>query len=94
MSTPDPIFKDDELFERRSKGRTIINRDGLLFFTGQADVFPCCVHDATNAGAGIRLNGLSIVPSEFGISFDRFRTMRKCRLVWRDGDFVGTAFES
>jgi len=40
------------------------------------------------------LNGLNIVPSEFGISFDSFRTMRRCRLVWRDGDFVGAAFES
>jgi hypothetical protein len=94
MSTPNPILKEDDLFERRSKGRTIINRDALLFFTGQHDVFPCRVRDATNAGAGIMLNGLNIVPSEFGISFDRFRTMRRCRLVWRDGDFVGGRFES
>jgi hypothetical protein len=40
------------------------------------------------------LNGLNIVPSEFGISFDNFRTTRRCRLIWRDGDFVGAAFES
>jgi hypothetical protein len=40
------------------------------------------------------LNGLNIVPSEFGISFDNFRTMRRCRLIWRDGDYVGVAFES
>jgi hypothetical protein len=40
------------------------------------------------------LNGLNILSSEFGISFDNFRTMRRCRLIWRDGDFVGVAFES
>jgi hypothetical protein len=40
------------------------------------------------------LNGLNIVPSGFGISFDNFRTLRRCRLIWRDGDFVGVAFES
>jgi hypothetical protein len=34
------------------------------------------------------------VPSEFDISFDNFRTMRHCRLIWRDGDFVGVAFET
>jgi hypothetical protein len=27
--------------------------------------------------------------SEFGISFDNFHTMRRCRLIWRAGDFVG-----
>jgi hypothetical protein len=46
-----------------------------------------------NLGACIRLNGLSIVPSEFGISFDSFRTMHLCRLVWRQGDFLGVAFQ-
>jgi hypothetical protein len=40
------------------------------------------------------LNGVNIVPSEFGISFDGFRTMRLCRLIWRDGDFLGVAFKS
>jgi hypothetical protein len=45
-------------------------------------------------GAGLRLNGLNLLPFEFGISFDRFRTMRRCRLVRRDGDFVGVTFES
>jgi hypothetical protein len=78
--------------ERRAGGRTTINRDVLMFFNG--NVHPCCVRDITNLGACIRLNGLSIVPSEFGISFDSFRTMRRCRLIWRDGDFVGVAFES
>ena len=80
--------------ERRAVGRTTINRDVLMFFTGQDRVHACCVRDVTNQGAGLRLNGLNIVPSEFGISFDNFRTMRACRLIWRDGDFVGVAFES
>jgi hypothetical protein len=80
--------------ERRAVARTTINRDVLMFFAGQDRVQPCCVRDATNLGACIRLNGLSIVPSEFGISFDRFRTMRLCRMVWRQGDSLGVAFEN
>ena len=80
--------------ERRAVARTKINRDVLMFFMGQDRVHPCCVRNVTNHGAGLRLNGLNIVPSEFGISFDNFRTMRACRLIWRDGDFVGVAFES
>jgi hypothetical protein len=80
--------------ERRAVGRTTINRDVLMFFTGQDRVHACCVRDVTNHGAGLRLNGLNIVPSEFGISFDNFRTMRRCRLIWRDRDFLGATFES
>jgi hypothetical protein len=80
--------------ERRAVGRTTINRDVLMFFTGQDRVHECCVRNVTNRGASLRLNGVNIVPSEFGISFDKFRTMRRCRLIWRDGDFVGAAFES
>ena len=96
MLTPNQAsFRErDDIFERRSKGRTVINRDALLFFAGQNKVHPCCVRNVTNDGAGIRLSGLGILPLEFGVSFDRFRTMRKCRLIWREGDFVGVTFES
>jgi hypothetical protein len=80
--------------ERRAVGRTSIDRDVLMYFSGQDGVHACCVRDVTNHGAGLRLNGLIMVPSEFGISFDNFRTMRRCRLIWRDGDFVGASFQS
>ena len=80
--------------ERRAVARTKINRDVLMFFMGQDRVHPCCVRNVTNHGAGLRLNGVNIVPSDFGISFDNFRTMRRCRLIWPNGDFVGAAFET
>ena len=80
--------------ERRAVGRTTINRDVVMLFAGQDGVRACCVRNVTNHGAGLRLNGLNILPSEFGISFDNFRAMRRCRLIWRDGDFVGAAFET
>ena len=80
--------------ERRAVARTKINRDVLMFFMGQDRVHPCCVRNVTNHGAGLRLNGVNIVPSDFGISFDNFRTMRRCRLIWRNGYFVGAAFET
>lgn len=95
MPKPDQApSRDDEILERRSKKRTVINRDALIFFTGSETVHSCCVRDATNDGAGVRLNGLSVMPFEFGISFDRFHTMRKCRMIWREGNFAGVTFES
>ena len=78
--------------ERRSIGRTRINRNALLFFAGQTSVFSCCVRDVTNQGAGIRLEGLNVLPVDFDLSFDNFRTIRKSRLIWREGDFVGVEF--
>jgi hypothetical protein len=95
MSMPDRILSPEyDLSERRSKKRTTINHGALLFFAGHTGVYSCCVRNVTNDGAGIRLAGLNIVPSEFDISFDNFRTMRRCRLIWRDGDFVGVTFEA
>jgi hypothetical protein len=94
MPTLRELLQPRPEIERRAVGRTTINRDVLMFFKGQDRVHPCCVRDLTNLGASLRLNGLNIVPSEFGTSFDNFRTMRCCRLIWRDSDFVGVAFES
>jgi hypothetical protein len=72
----------------------VIDRDAFIFFSGSEAIHPCCVHNVTNEGAGIQLNGTSVMPFEFGISFDRFRTMRKRRMLWREGNFIGTVLES
>ena len=80
--------------DRRSVGRTAISKGVLLFFSAQRGVFSCEVCDVTNVGARIRLNGLRILPPNFELSCDNFRTVHKCRLIWRRGDFVGTAFEN
>jgi len=48
----------------------------------------------TVKGASIRLNGITLLPTEFEISFDGFRTLQPCRLIWRDGDFAGIAFRA
>jgi len=73
--------RNAECPERRSIGRTRINRNVLLFFVGQAGVFSCCVRDVTNLGAGIQLDGLNIMPMDFDLSFDNLCTIRKCRII-------------
>ena len=91
MSTVEQVLKSAGR-ERRAIGRTRINRSALLHFHGGAGVLPCCVRDVTNSGAGVRLEQLNVLPVEFDLSFDNFRMVRECRLVWRDADFVGVAF--
>jgi hypothetical protein len=84
----------DGAFERRSIGRTKIAKCALLFFSTQSSERTCFVKDVTNVGAGIRAQDLPALPLDFELSFDNFRTSRKCRLIWRDGDFIGLAFEN
>jgi PilZ domain len=82
------------LVERRSIGRTKILKSALLFFDAQSGVFSCGVHDITNRGARIRLQDLNDLPLNFELTFDNFCTNRRCRVVWRQGDFVGVAFQN
>jgi hypothetical protein len=84
----------ESAFERRSIGRTKILKGALIFFSEKTGVQSCTVRDVTNAGAGIRAKNLRIMPLDFALSFDAFRTLRMCRLIWREGDFLGVAFES
>jgi hypothetical protein len=77
--------------DRRSIERTKLSKGALLFFTGKVGVRSCGITDITNKGACIRTQQLATVLLNFELTFDNFRTGR---LVWRDGDFLGAAFES
>ena len=90
----DHLDQWESAFERRSIGRTKIAKGALLFFVGQTGLHSCGVIDITNVGAGIRTQDLPALPLNFELSFDNFRTLHKCRLIWRNGDLVGVAFES
>ncbi len=81
-------------FDRRSVARTTISKDALLFFDAQRGVLTCRVQDVTNSGAGIELQALNLLPLDFELSFDNFHTIRECRVIWRQGDFVGVAFQN
>jgi hypothetical protein len=90
----DDLDRRESSFERRSVGRTKIQKGALLFFSEKTGVQSCTVRDVTNVGAGIRAPNLQIMPLEFALSFDGFRTVRMCRLIWRQADFHGVSFDS
>ena len=81
-------------FERRYVARTTIAKDARLFFDPQRGVLTCRVQNVTNSGAGIELDTLNALPLNFELSFDNFHTVRECRVIWRQGDFVGVAFQN
>ncbi len=90
----DHLDKWESTVERRSIGRTKIAKGAVLFFAGQVGVRACTVRDITNVGGGVRIQDLPALPLHFELSFDNFRTARRCRLIWRDGDFIGVAFNA
>ena len=86
--------RTDDPADRRALVRQWVYRNALLSVPGQLCAQPCSVRDLTAKGASIRLNGIALLPLEFGISFDGFRTCDPCGLIWRDGDFAGLLFLS
>jgi hypothetical protein len=73
----DGLDRWENAFERRSIGRTKILKAALLFFSGKPGVQSCIVRDVKNSGAGIIAQNLKIMPLDFALSFDGFRTLRK-----------------
>jgi hypothetical protein len=82
------------MVERRSIGRTRISKSALMFFDAPRGIFTCVVRNITNGGAGIQLRDINILPPDFELTFDNFRTIRRCRVIWRQDDAVGVAFRN
>ena len=80
-------FQDRRLTERRN-----VYSSALLSIPPIKTVHSCDVRDLSKTGLGLRLNGLSLLPDEFNLSLDGFRSTLVCRLIWRDSDFVGVSF--
>jgi hypothetical protein len=81
------------MVERRAIARTTISKSALLFFDEQRGLFTCHVRDIAKGGAGIRLQDLNILPLNFELTFDNFHNVRRCQVIWRNGDLVGVAFK-
>lgn len=70
---PGRVFSSEhDLVEQSVKQWTAINEGVVLSFADHVGVYSCHVRDATDDGAGVRLNGLTILPFTFGISLDKF----------------------
>ena len=83
---------EDE-FERRAAGRITHQGGALLRIAGLRDFFELTVRDVSDRGIGIRLHvDLPLLPVDFEISDNGFRSVQNCRLVWRESNFIGAEF--
>ena len=67
--------------------------DGLLFFRGGREAHACVAYDVTQISAQMRSDRLGLLPIDFYVTFDNFRTIGRCRLAWRHRDYIGVVFE-
>jgi hypothetical protein len=80
--------------ERRAVDRKGFQRSALIIVPGLRGVYSCGVRDLSREGAGVRLYGVALLPTDFKLSFDGIRHTFGCHLIWRDGDFAGLALQS
>ena len=78
--------------ERRRVTRKTLEQTVMLSLAGEVTITPCKMLNLSVLGACVRLKNTPILPTEFRLSFDDFRTSFDCRLVWRQEDRVGISF--
>ena len=77
--------------ERRRLPRTAIWKPAEVEMS-TASVTECIVIDISMGGAQLLLPANAPLADEFNFSFDRFRSNRHCRVVWRKNRNAGVAF--
>ncbi len=80
------------MHERRSVERSWIYQGALLSIPQLKIIRSCQLRDLSEKGAGIRIEKIPILPIEFCLSIDGFRSLQLCQLIWRQSDFVGVLF--
>jgi hypothetical protein len=82
------------MFERREITRTKIVKVAQIALDQCPLVFQCNVHNITDAGACLELYDAPALPQLLDLSFDSFRTRRRCRVLWRNDTRAGVTFQS
>ena len=79
--------------EKRRLQRTKIYHPGKVFLLGET-MLDCTVLNITGFGACIELIfPIQELPETLEFSFDNFRTIHRCKIIWREGNHAGFAFE-
>ena len=80
------------MIERRTLQRVEFNQPAMLHLDGIRGVHPCVVMDLHDQGARLHSSTFHTAAFEFDLSFDGFKTTRRCHAVWRDGNSCAVEF--
>ena len=77
--------------ERRKLVRSRVLKNAK-FIVDASLVIDCFVRNLTVAGAQVELPRTAELPDRLTMTFDGGRTLRSCRIVWRDQNKAGLEF--
>ena len=78
---------------RRLSSRTKVVKVAKIVARGDSTVIDCVVEDLNSSGACVQVEELPGASPCFDMSFDGFRSIRACRVVWRNSGRLGLVFE-
>jgi uncharacterized metal-binding protein len=79
--------------EKRRLQRTKIHHPGKVYIHSKT-AHSCTVHNVTGLGVCIELAfEAEQLPDTLDFSFDNFRTTHCCKVIWRESNLAGVAFE-
>src|SRR4051812_5031430 len=79
--------------DKRRLQRTKIRHSGKVLVRGET-VHDCTVNNVTGHGVCIEFAfRIEELPETVGFSLDNFRTIHSCKIIWREGNIAGVAFE-
>jgi hypothetical protein len=77
--------------EKRRLSRNVISRSAKIALDNSSPL-ECIVRNLTGRGACLEIPALTDVPNSLELSFDNFRSIRSCRVIWRNAETVGVCF--
>ena len=83
---------ESRMEERRQAPRTRVQKAAQLIVGQPCTVIACTVHDLSTGGACLQISDPRQLPETFELSFDSFRSARRCHVRWRAQDRIGVAF--
>ena len=78
--------------DRRRVRRTRVLKDVTIILPECSSVFDCTVINITNLGVCVEVPSSVGIPNAFALSFDRARTSRQCRVIWKSDKRLGVSF--
>jgi hypothetical protein len=81
------------MLERRRVQRTRVLKGANIILNNRSSLFDCTVINMTNLGSCVCLPSSIGIPNSFDLSFDRSRSSRQCRVIWRTESKLGGSFE-
>ncbi len=79
--------------ERRRSARTYVFKAAQLIAPDCHRLIGCTVRDLSAGGACLEIASGMALPQCLDLSFDCFRSFRRCEIKWRSAGRIGIAFK-